>query len=189
MFMCLYKVCNKCGVEYPAITEYFHENKRGKYGLQSSCKVCRNKQARDYYNENTEQCRESSLNCYHKNKDKYREKRLAYFRKRYQENRETLIKQHTQWAIDNPIKARNIWARRKARVKKATIGKVDYTFILERDKSICHICGKKVEDYSDIHFDHVIPIYHGGLHCNENIAVSHAKCNLMKGTKIDYHIS
>jgi len=34
------KVCTKCGRKFPATTEYFYSNKKAKYGLHSSCKVC-----------------------------------------------------------------------------------------------------------------------------------------------------
>jgi hypothetical protein len=33
--------CSRCGISYPATTEYFHRNSHGKYGLQQMCKRCR----------------------------------------------------------------------------------------------------------------------------------------------------
>ncbi len=38
------KICTKCGRELPATKEYFYKNKGGKYGLDSKCKECKNKQ-------------------------------------------------------------------------------------------------------------------------------------------------
>lgn len=52
-------------------------------------------------------------------------------------------------------------------------------YIIERDRSICHLCGKKVEP-GEIHLDHVIPLSLGGAHDETNIRVSHAFCNLSK---------
>lgn len=49
---------------------------------------------------------------------------------------------------------------------------------------VCHICSRRVEDNSQLHFDHVIPLSRGGEHSNDNIKVSHAVCNMSKGTKL-----
>lgn len=40
------KVCTKCGIEKPATSEFFHQSKRGKYGVMTLCKECRNKSRR-----------------------------------------------------------------------------------------------------------------------------------------------
>lgn len=48
------KKCSKCGKEYPATKEYYHSNKRGKYGLVSVCKKCHKDWYKNYYNENHE---------------------------------------------------------------------------------------------------------------------------------------
>lgn len=40
------KVCSVCGREFPATEEYFHKNKRSKYGLQAICKECVSKKYR-----------------------------------------------------------------------------------------------------------------------------------------------
>jgi hypothetical protein len=37
------KKCSKCGQEKPATAEFFHSNKRGKYGVMAVCRECRNK--------------------------------------------------------------------------------------------------------------------------------------------------
>ena len=34
------KICTTCGREFPATLEYFHRQKRGKYGVTSECKFC-----------------------------------------------------------------------------------------------------------------------------------------------------
>jgi len=40
------KVCTGCGETKPATTEFWHKQKRGKYGVMSLCKECRNKSRR-----------------------------------------------------------------------------------------------------------------------------------------------
>ena len=36
------KTCSKCNAEYPATSEFFYVNKKGKLGLSASCKTCQN---------------------------------------------------------------------------------------------------------------------------------------------------
>lgn len=72
---------------------------------------------------------------------------------------------------------------RRARQAGATVGVVDYDAIRKRDRMRCHICRKVVKE-RDLHFDHVIPLAAGGDHSNENIAVSHARCNTSKSASV-----
>lgn len=58
-----------------------------------------------------------------------------------------------------------------------------YKDVLERDGMICHICGKKIQSRSDLHFDHVIPLSKGGLHVIENVRPAHALCNRRKAAR------
>jgi 5-methylcytosine-specific restriction endonuclease McrA len=60
--------------------------------------------------------------------------------------------------------------------------RVSRAAIIERDGSMCHICGKKCEA-SEIHLDHVVPLAKGGTHDAENLRVACAKCNLEKGAR------
>lgn len=72
----------------------------------------------------------------------------------------------------------------RKRARAAGVTRVDYVDrqeIIDRDKQICHLCGERVEEVSDIHLDHVIPIARGGSHSASNLAVAHAACNLRKG--------
>jgi len=51
--------------------------------------------------------------------------------------------------------------------------------IYERDKGVCHICGKPVA-FEGMHLDHVIPRVLGGEDHERNLRVSHQTCNLTK---------
>lgn len=42
------KRCRTCGETKPATTEYFHKNKRGRNGLNSICRPCRNEYLRQH---------------------------------------------------------------------------------------------------------------------------------------------
>lgn len=83
----------------------------------------------------------------------------------------------------HPEKRREETMRRRARELGAAVGKVDYLEIVRRDKDVCHLCGKHVEE-KDRHFDHVIPLSKGGAHSTENIRVAHGRCNVRKGSRI-----
>lgn len=48
---------------------------------------------------------------------------------------------------------------------------------------VCHIC-RRVVSQGELHFDHIVPLSRGGPHSADNIAVTHARCNLSKGTKL-----
>lgn len=64
-----------------------------------------------------------------------------------------------------------------------TVGEVDYKRVWRRDKDICYLCGCAVAK-NDVHYDHVIPLTRGGVHSEDNIRVTHARCNLVKGKKL-----
>lgn len=72
---------------------------------------------------------------------------------------------------------------RRSRARATTIEPINYERIMKRDRMRCHVCRKTVTRAS-LHFDHVIPLALGGTHTEANIAVSHAKCNLRKFTKV-----
>lgn len=65
----------------------------------------------------------------------------------------------------------------------ATVERIDYNGIKRRDGMVCHICRLKVAD-KELHFDHVIPLAKGGEHTERNIAVSHARCNQKKNSRV-----
>jgi 5-methylcytosine-specific restriction endonuclease McrA len=46
------------------------------------------------------------------------------------------------------------------------------------------ICGEVIPEGSSWHLDHIVPIARGGGHTWENVAVSHATCNIRKGAKL-----
>lgn len=76
-----------------------------------------------------------------------------------------------------------IAARRRARIKGATIGPVRRSDIIARDESTCYLCGKVIPD-KDIHIDHIIPLARGGSHTVDNLAVTCSQCNIRKGASL-----
>jgi hypothetical protein len=56
--------------------------------------------------------------------------------------------------------------------------------VINRDGHVCGICGSAVEP-TDVHLDHVIPYSRGGPTTAENLRVTHSKCNLQRGNRVD----
>ena len=71
----------------------------------------------------------------------------------------------------------------RARRRHARIEQVNRRKVIERDNSTCYMCGRKLT-YPEIVLDHVIPLCRGGAHCESNLAVACAPCNLRKGSKL-----
>jgi hypothetical protein len=56
--------------------------------------------------------------------------------------------------------------------------------VIDRDGYLCGLCGGEVEP-TDVHIDHIIPVFHGGKDRLENLQVAHSQCNLRKGRRLD----
>lgn len=54
--------------------------------------------------------------------------------------------------------------------------------IIARDRSRCHICGKKCKP-GEITLDHLVPLSLGGTHDESNLAVACLSCNCAKGNR------
>lgn len=92
-----------------------------------------------------------------------------------------------KWRTENLDLARarqaDTESRRRARMRGAgEVETVDRGAIIARDKSRCHLCGKRVAK-KDIQLDHLIPVSLGGSHTAANLAVAHRSCNARKWTK------
>ena len=82
-----------------------------------------------------------------------------------------------------PLSARNAEYCSAYRARKhgaARVEKIDRQYVIARDKSICHICGKRVPA-GEIELDHLVPLSRGGDHTHDNVAVSHRVCNRRRG--------
>lgn len=65
-------------------------------------------------------------------------------------------------------------------------------YLARRDGINCGICGKPVDmqlKFPDLmrgSVDHIIPVAHGGTHDEDNLQLSHLRCNVTKQARIDY---
>lgn len=83
----------------------------------------------------------------------------------------------------NAERLREHCANRRARILGAPVVEpIERAAIVARDKSRCHICGKRVPA-KQIHLDHIVPLAAGGEHTARNLAVAHATCNVRKGPR------
>lgn len=109
------------------------------------------------------------------------EARRAYERAWAAANQDKIRKKNRRYKQENPEKnrARNA-ARRALHHGASTLENVSLQDIWERDRHICHICGKPVAR-QDASRDHLIPLLFGGAHTAQNIALAHASCNSRRG--------
>lgn len=53
----------------------------------------------------------------------------------------------------------------------------------ERDKGVCHLCGKPINDLVQASRDHLVPLSKGGCTCSGNIALAHRGCNSRRSSE------
>ena len=96
------RICTKCGEEKPETTEYFCRHKECRGGLNTTCKVCCNKDTRKWRAENPEKARDAVRRWMARNPEKVME-----VVKRYKaENPEKVREAKKRWKAENPEKVR-----------------------------------------------------------------------------------
>ncbi|WP_371359453.1 HNH endonuclease [Cohaesibacter sp. ES.047] len=70
---------------------------------------------------------------------------------------------------------------------RASIPKWAENAVFHRDKGRCVLCQtdltKLFSQQSQIHYDHIIPLAHGGMNCITNLQLTCSSCNLSKGAR------
>lgn len=158
-----HKECTQCLQSVPK--SGFYKTSFSRDGLYSWCKECFKTHCRSVYDPGKDAERGARYRSTPEAKNLARERLRS-------------------WYANNPEKAREQSRRYHLRKSDATVEKVSYPAILERDGMVCHICGDDIPSMSDLHFDHVMPLSKGGAHSYDNIKPSHASCNMRKGAKI-----
>jgi len=187
------KTCTKCG-EIKSLGSY-HNNSSTKDGKFSRCKICVNEankaRAKEKYQGLT---KEEKKEIYLKRKNyviEYKKKnpeKIKAHQAKFNENnpgRTNAIKK--KWADKNPLNGLERSARYRARKRGATVEKVDYSRVLERDNMQCYICEEVVNE-GDVDIDHILPISKGGHHAYHNAAVTHYWCNRKKSAKLPHEL-
>ena len=112
------------------------------------------------------------------------EKALLSGRTWYAVNAAKKYEYHKKWRKDNPDKVRAENARRRALTKGANIIEtVNPTVLFNRDLGMCQLCCLPIGD-DKWHIDHILPLVFGGEHSYANTQLTHAKCNMSKGTSM-----
>jgi 5-methylcytosine-specific restriction endonuclease McrA len=81
-------------------------------------------------------------------------------------------------------------ATRRARKKRATVGRVSRAKVYERDAWICRLCelpverSKRAPDPESPSLDHIIPLSRGGEHSMMNVQLAHLRCNWTKSDRL-----
>lgn len=196
------KICTKCGVEKPALREFFAPQKSGRYGLHSQCKPCRNVYSRAYYANHDEDLIKRALIRTKKWREQNRERRNAAERRRWAERSESdpsFRERYARYARDrrraNPELAREIRKRdaatrchhvvmRRAKELHATPAWADRKAIAEIYKRCAEITKSTGIAH---HVDHIIPLRGKnvcGLHVETNLQILPAKENFAKSNKL-----
>lgn len=115
--------------------------------------------------------------------------RIAELNRRWREaNPERMKELRREWGKANPDRIRAFdmakKAKRRMQIEATQVEDVDPRVVIDRHGMVCHICTDPIAAWSDLHFDHVIPLARGGSHTYENIRPSHSWCNQRKGTKL-----
>lgn len=162
------KKCSCCKIEKP-FTEFYKE-KLGKDGYRNDCKKCKK----------AKKSKESDKEYYQRNKLKYE--------RRYQENKDSLLKYQREYARANKSKRRASHAKRRSRKLNAT---PDWLSIenIKTIKTIYEICILITEIYQEeYHVDHIVPLQGEkvcGLHVPWNLQIISAKENMSKSNKFE----
>lgn len=117
----------------------------------------------------------------------------ACYSKYYSEHRERAIFIALRRRRENPLPARELSRRRRARLRGVRVGRVSYTQVLEQHGYWCYICGQDIDPsikygLSALTFDHLVPISPRpgdprGSHTNENLRPAHRVCNSRKNNR------
>lgn len=204
------KVCRDCTVEKP-LEEFVKKsaiksgygsrclaceraNSKRRYAANKEKKLAQNKAWRDknpeYQAEYHARTRESrkeqrsaeSRRYNEKNKEKLRQYHADY----YQKNKERYKENNAKWRLENPEAIASASAKRRAAMRANFVESVDYVKVREQSSS-CYLCGEVFSEEEKFcgkltHVDHIIPISKGGSHSYQNVALTHAVCNLKKGS-------
>lgn len=196
------KRCPKCHQE-KAYPNGFYSN--GTRGYHAKCKECDNAICRAAYDANPEKYRayareyarqhpeqrranfhrwqsanrERCLQRYRQYNETHREERRFYDRMRHFRDWE----KERIYRITHRGNGAERMQRRRARQRNAPrIEKINRVAIIDRDKWTCYLCGI-VCTRNNVTLDHVVPLFLGGTHTEDNLRVACRSCNCSKGAK------
>lgn len=188
------KTCKSCEESKPL--EEYHNEKRGKYGKRSVCKVCYNAKSKAYRESPQGQ---AATKAY---REKWYEENPDYNRRYYEENRERVLEQNRNWRIANPDYMPEYLAKylpeysQRPEVKEANrmkslnryrslageLPKDCMTILVGRYGERCMNPDCDGAD-SILTIDHVVPVSKGGMNTMDNVQILCYTCNRRKGNR------
>src|SRR6266849_3683529 len=187
------KFCSVCQEEKPI--EEFNLGRSKKSCYNTFCRKCQSEYNHQHRIDHHEEYRErdhikvTSSNARIRTMKRHRERSVTdpLYLEQLKQRRHRHYQSHKDQAKD-------YYPRRKARILNATVGKVSYEQILERDGYVCHICQKPIDPKAkgraskSLSFDHVIPLKPRpgepqGTHSEDNLKPAHLSCNVRKGNR------
>jgi hypothetical protein len=170
------KVCAKCKKRKRASS--FNKSRRGKFGLNSYCRVCDAANKREWYTRNKKHVLQKVRDWQKQNPERFAENQRRHkerYKGRYSEY-------HKGWRAENRDKCRlkkhRYYSRLKRQLGDVSPDIVERLFV-EQEGS-CFYCNRELQDY---HLEHKVPISRGGLHDDDNLCLSCPTCNLRKKDK------
>lgn len=203
------KTCTKCGTEKP-VSEY-GKHSMGKGGLNPACRVCHNKQSKEWADKNKERKRLKSLewNSLHKEQMKAAKRRYldtpqgknksVEYSKYYRKANPSKVKDSiNKWRTENAFKIKEYSyiyrsehksercvLQKNRHAKKLSIGGNLSKDISPRlfilQRGKCACCGLPLGD--NYHLDHIMPLALGGSNEDSNIQLLRQRCNGQKHAK------
>ena len=176
------KCTGPCGRELPATTEFFHKNKKGKYGIHTECKECCNKRQEEKRNNppNTDvSIKQTCAGC-----GKEFPATLNYFHR----DRRGKFGVHTFCMVcqNKKLKEYNKTPKGRAvikngQAKRRTQKRTQTQFFWTPNKNLINqiylVCPKGYD------VDHMVPLSKGGDHHESNLCYLPGKVNSSKNNK------
>ena len=164
------KRCTGCKLAKP-IDDFYIERQR-KDGHQVRCKTCQKESFRVSY----------AIRPAHRERIARQGKMWWSAFRSTAEGRAKDCQRVAAWCRAHPENVSEAHHLRRARLRGATIGSVDYAAIWAQEPRLCGICSLPV-DRKDRSFDHIVPLARGGSHAQINIQLAHRSCNSSKGAR------
>jgi 5-methylcytosine-specific restriction endonuclease McrA len=191
----------------------FYKNKYRKDGIDSECKICKNKRTTKFRKNHKDLIKSIDKKSYYKNHDKKLLSKKKYWAKNreklnekernfYQNNKELILERQRIYHLKHKEK-RNLSCKKRyeenpmeyiLRAKERKISKrttSDKTItvnslklLIENQNYKCVYCSSDLRT-TDKHLDHIIPISKGGIHSIKNVQWVCKDCNLSKSDNIN----
>lgn len=104
--------------------------------------------------------------------------------------RDCVNARNRKWCKANPVYGRQKRSRRRAVLKAAKVGSVDYGLVIQQAEGICAHCNTYIPDLPKMrHVDHIVPLARGGSHTQDNLQLLCQLCNDKKRCRLESELT